>query len=50
MTFSLGGGNDIFDTNAAYTVDDIVMAATAMTPCGQGQAMIRFTAAPAMTT
>ena len=24
MTFSLGDGNDIFDTNAAYTVADIV--------------------------
>ncbi|MDP1700907.1 MAG: cadherin domain-containing protein, partial [Aestuariivirga sp.] len=24
MTFWLGGGNDIFDTNAAYNVDDIV--------------------------
>jgi VCBS repeat-containing protein len=24
MTFSLGGGNDIFDTNAAYTVADVV--------------------------
>jgi VCBS repeat-containing protein len=24
MTFSLGGGNDIFDTNASYNVDDVV--------------------------
>ena len=46
MTFMLGGGNDIFDTNASFTVADIVYGGTETTPCGPGR-HDSFTAAPA---
>ena len=50
MTFTLGAGNDIFDTNAAYTVADVVYGGDGNDTMWTGEAMIRFTAVKAMTT
>ena len=49
MTFSLGGGNDIFDTNASFTVGDIVYGGAGDDTLWTGGGNDLFTAVPAMT-